>query len=276
LNTDKRTKGKNPFEKNFYKLMNNSVFGKTMEQIRRRVDIRLCENWKKAEKLISKPNFKDRTIFCQNLIAIHMNKTTVTFNKPLIIGMSILDISKTLMYDFHYDFMRKKYGNNIQLLYTDTDSLIYYVHTEDIYRDMNENITLFDTSDYPKNNIFGIPLVNKKVLGKMKDECCGKILSEFVGLRSKMYSYKTENADTIKKLKGVKKASIEKKITFDDYKNCLFEDENLFITMNLIRSRKHEIYSIHQNKLALSSKDEKRHVLENKINTLAFGHYKIS
>lgn len=252
--------------------MNNAIFGKTMENIRRRVDIRLCTNSKKAEKLIAKPNFKSRTIFSENLAAIHMNKTCITFDKPMIIGMSILDISKVLMYDFHYKFMKTKYDEKLQLLYTDTDSLIYNIYTEDIYTDMKQNIDFFDTSDYPANNEYGIPLANKKVLGKFKDECNGEIMEIFLALKSKNYVYKMHDSTVVKKLKGVPKNTIEKKITFEDFYNCLFHNDKIFKTSNLIHSKKHEIFSIKQNKLALSPLDEKRYTISN-TKSLPYGHY---
>ena len=108
LNTELRTKAKNDFVKDFFKLMNNSVFGKTMKNIRNRVDIRLVTNEDQARKLISKPNYQHRTIFCENLTAIHMSKTIIFFNKPVYLGMCILDLSKTLMYDFHYNYIKKE------------------------------------------------------------------------------------------------------------------------------------------------------------------------
>ena len=149
LNTDLRTKAKNDFEKDFFKLMNNSVFGKTMENIRNRVDIKLVNNREKAEKLL-KPNFKHCNIFSENLISIHMKKTKLTFNKPVYLGMCILDLSKTLMYDFHYNYIMQKYGDKAKLLFTDTDSLMYEVQTEDFYKDISKDVKdRFDTSDYP-------------------------------------------------------------------------------------------------------------------------------
>ena len=131
LNTNLRAKAKNNFEKDFFKLMNNSVFGKTMENIINRVNIKLVNDRDKAKKLAFKPNFKHLNIFCEDLIAVHMKKTSLIFNKPVYLGMCILDLSKTLMYDFHYNFIKNKYGNKAKLLFTDTDSLMYEIETED-------------------------------------------------------------------------------------------------------------------------------------------------
>ena len=164
LNTELRTKAKNDFEKDFFKLMNNSVFGKTMENIRNRVDIRLVTNEDKARKLISKPNYQHCTIFCENLIAIHMKKTIIFFNEPVYLGMCILHLSKTLMYDFHYNYIKQKYGENAELLFTDTDSPMYEITTEDFYRDISSDVhKKFDTSNFAKDHKSVIPTgVNKK------------------------------------------------------------------------------------------------------------------
>lgn len=274
LNTSHRSLAKNEFEKNFFKLMNNSIFGKTMENIRRRVDIRLCSNGLKAEKLVAKPQFKDRTVFDENLAAFHMHKTHLIFNKPMAIGMTIMELSKTLMYSFHYNEMKTFYRDNIKLLYTDTDSLIYSIKTDDVYADIKNRIDLFDTSDFPSNNVYNIPLVNKKVLGKMKDECRGEIMTEFAGLGSKVYVIKVNNEVT-KKLKGVKKRTVERKITIEDYKECLFNKTEKNAQMNIIRSYNHTLFTVTANKRALSHLDRKRYVLEDGINTLPFGHYAI-
>ncbi|KAJ8891419.1 hypothetical protein PR048_003947 [Dryococelus australis] len=274
LNTNMRTKASNDFEKDFYKLMNNSVFGKTMENIRNRVDIRLCTSSMQVDKLVAKPNFKDRTIFTDSLVAVHMHKTNLYFNKPIYVGMSILDLSKTLMYDFHYNLMKPKYGKNIELCYQDTDSYIYCIKTSDFYSDMKEMIDHFDTYDYKKDNPYGLPLVNKKIIGKMKDECIGKILEELIGLKSKMYAINVEG-DVKKIAKGVKNTVVRNEISFDDYKNCLFGKEVVYKSMNLIKSKKHELFSIELRKKALSPEDDKRYILKDGINTLPWGHYKI-
>ena len=192
LNTDLRTNAKNDFEKDFFKLMNNSVFGKTMENIRNRVDIRLVNDRRKAEKLAAKPNFKHLTIFDEDLVSIHMKRTKLKSNKPVYCGMAILDLSKTLMYDFHYHYIKPKYDENAKLLFTDTDSLCYEIRSDDFFKDISQDADQkFDTSNYPKDYKSGIPIgKNKKVIGMMKDEAGGKIIEEFVGLRAKLYSYK--------------------------------------------------------------------------------------
>ncbi|PFX20964.1 hypothetical protein AWC38_SpisGene14564 [Stylophora pistillata] len=202
LKTSLRAKANNDFEKDFYKLMNNAVFGKTMENIRKRVDVRLVNSEEKARKLANKVNFKHCTIFSEDLCAMHMGKTQIYFNKPLYLGMSILDISKTLMYDFQYNYIKPKYPNDkSKLLFTDTDSLCYEIHTSDFYKDITDDVDRwFDTSNISKEHPSGVPTgVNKKVIGMFKDEAGGKIIEEFVGLRAKLYSYKMFDDGTEKK-----------------------------------------------------------------------------
>ena len=156
MNTGLRTKDKNNFEKDFFKLMNNAVFGKTMENIRKRVDVKLVNDREKARKLVAKPNFNRVNIFCEELIAIHMRKTSLTFNKPVYLGMCILDLSKTIMYEFHYNYIKPKYGDKATLLFTDTDSLMYEIRTEDFYKDISGDVKdRFDTSDYPSQSSIG-------------------------------------------------------------------------------------------------------------------------
>ena len=277
LNIKLRTEAKNEFEKDFFKLMNNAVFGKTMENIRNRVDIKLVNNKKQAEKLSAKPNFKHCNIFCEDLVAIHMKKTKLDFNKPVYLGMCILDLSKTLMYDFHYNYIKKKYGNKAKLLLTDTDSLMYEIQTEDFYKDIKEDVkNRFDTSGYPPNHPSGIPSgFNKKVLGMFKDEVNGDIIDEFLGLRAKLYSYKMFYGEESKKCKGVKKSVVKKSITHEDYKTCLLTGKEQLRKQNIIRSYEHEVYTEEVNKVALSANDDKRYILEDGINTLALGHYRI-
>ena len=142
LNTELRTAAANEFVKDFFKLMNNSVFGKTMENIRNRVDIKLMNDTKQAEKLSAKPNFYHCNIFSEELVAVHMKKTKLVFNKPVYIGMCILYLNKTLMYDFHYNYIKPLYGNKAKLLFTDTDSLMYEIQTEDFSKDISVDVKI--------------------------------------------------------------------------------------------------------------------------------------
>ena len=276
-NTNLRTQAKNNFEKDFFKLMNNSVFGKTMENIRNRVNVKLVNTEEKLKKLSAKPNYKSCKIFNENLISVHMKKTSLTMNKPVYLGMCLLDLSKTIMYDFHYQYIKPKYGVKAKLLFTDTDSLMYEIETEDFYKDISKDVKdRFDTSDYPENHPSGIPTgINKKVLGMFKDEAAGKIIKEFVGLRAKLYSFIMEDGKENKRCKGVKTQVVESSITHEDYKTCLRTGKEQLRKQNIIRSYEHEVFTEEVNKIALSAADDKRHILNDGIHTLAWGHHKI-
>ena len=270
-NTELRKKAANSFEKDFFKLMNNSVFGKTIENIRKRQNIELVDNCKKALKKVNQPNFQRATIFDKNFIAVHMKRPEVKFDKPVYVGQVILDLSKTLMFDFHYNYIKKKYKNKAELLFTDTDSLMYEIRTEDFYKDISQDIEAkFDTSDYPKDHSSGILTgVNKKVMGMFKDEVAANQLTHFVGLRPKLYCFKVEGDKTTKKCKGMKKNVVKKGIQFEDYVKCLFSGEKQMRKMNIIRSENHDIYSKEVNKIALSNEDDKRKILKDQIHTRA-------
>ena len=274
LNTELRKKATSEFEKDFFKLLNNAIFGKSLENIRNRVNIELVNSREKAVKLAAKPNFESCTIFDENLVACHMKKIKLYFDKPIYLGLSILDISKTKMYDFHYEYMKSKFGDKAKLLYTDTDSLLYEIQTEDFYKDITPDVKrFFDTSNYPDNHPSGIPTgKNKKAPGKFKDESGGKQIVEFVGLRAKLYALRMHEGKEEKRAKGVKKSTIEKKINFDDYKHCLFEEKPQLRKMNVIRSQGHEVYTEEINKIALDSSDDKRIILKDKIYTRAIGY----
>ena len=193
MNTEFRKQAKSDFETDFCKLMNNSVFGKTMENLRNHVDVKIVRDWEtdKIRKLVSSPSFDRFTIFGIDMAGIHMHKTQLVLNKPVYTGMTILENSKILMYDFFYNHLKARYGNNCELIYTDTDSLLLNVQTEDVYKDIKGDLFLYDKSNYPKNH----PLYdarNKKVLGKMKDECGGNVIEEVVAVRPKMYPVNKE------------------------------------------------------------------------------------
>ncbi|XP_071054997.1 uncharacterized protein [Onthophagus taurus] len=279
FNSDKRAKAKNEFEKNHYKAMNNIVYGKTMENVEKRVDIRLVTHWecrhKKpgVEALIAKPNFKSSKIFCDNLIAVQLNVAEVRYCKPLYVGFSILELSKTVMYSFFYDYLKVKYGNNITLLYTDTDSLILEITTPNVYEDIKENIEFFDTSNYPLENIHNIPR-GRSVLGRMKDEYPNRCITSFVGTGAKAYCITLLN-DNVKKAKGVKKYVIDKHLRVTDYKRVVECGGSVHKKIYILKSEFHTMYTELKNKIALSSCDDKRYILPNGCNTLAWGHWLI-
>ena len=167
FNTEKRKHAKNAFKKDFFKLMNNSIFGKTMENLRIRVDVRLVTDEKKLDKLTSKPTYVSSKILKENLMAVHKIKGTLTLNRPAYVGMCILNLSKTLMFDFHHNYIKKKYGDRAKLLFTDTDSLTYEIEAEDVYKDFWNDKDIFENSDYPENSPYYCN-ANKKVIGSLK------------------------------------------------------------------------------------------------------------
>lgn len=163
------------------------------------------------------------------------------------------------------------YKHDAKLIFLDTDSYCFQVFCEDPYRDIKENISFFDTSDYPEDNPYGIPRANKKVLLKVKDEMNGKIIYEAVALKPKMYALKLHESGKItKRAKGIKKGVVDRFISFDDYKKCLFQNINTTACINLIQNHKHNMYTVAQTKLALDKYDNKR--VFNGIYSLPYGH----
>ena len=270
MNTELRKEAKNDFEKDLFKLMNNSVFAKTMENIRKHSDIKLVKTGKKRCKLVLEPNYHTINLISEDLSIVEMKKTKVKMNKPIYLGLSILEISKTLMYEFWYDYMKPKYNNDVKLCYMDTDSFIMNIKTNDFYKDISNDVeNRFDTSNYEVNR----PLPtgkNKKVIGLMKDELGGKIITESVTLRPKTYSFLTDDGKEDKKAKGTKKCIIKKKIKFNDYKKCLFNDELILKSQQRFISKKHDVYTENINKIALSNNDDKRIVSSNKIRSYPY------
>ena len=272
MNTELRKLAKDDFEKDLFKLMNNAVFGITMENIRKHRDIKLVTTNKKRNKLVSEPNYHTINYISEDLSIIEMNKTKVKMNKPIYLGLSILDISKILMYKFWYNYMKPKYGNRIKLCYMDTDSFIMSIKTNDFYKDISYNVEKrFDTLDYEVNR--PLPTAkNKTVIGLMKDELGGKIITEFVTLRPKTYSYLTNDGKEDKKAKGTKKCVIKRMINFNDYKNCLLKDKVLLKSQQGFISKKHDVYTEDINKMALSNNDDKRIVSSDKITSYPYGY----
>jgi len=274
LNTTLRQSADNEFEVAFFKYMNNAVYGKCMEQIRNRMNMKIISCQKPMEKCIKKSTFLDRTIYEENLAAVHFAKESVVMNKPIFVGQAVLDLSKVVMYEFYYSVMKQKYGKRVKLLYIDTDSFIMRIIFKDFYHDMKEMMNYFDTSNYPKDHPC-FSNQNKKVLAKFKDEMAGKIISEFCGLRAKVYALKVLEL-VIKRLKGVKKYALRRKIHFDDYLECLKDMKKVLLTSYYsILSRKHCITTNKCTKVALSAYDDKRYIKQCGVKTLPWGHYHI-
>ena len=243
MNTELRKLAKDDFEKNLFKLMINTVFGKTMENIRKHRNIKLVTTDKKRNKLISEPNYHTINYISEDLPIIEMNKTEVKINKSIYLGLSILDISKILMYEFWYDYMKPKYNDKVKLCYMNTDSFVMNIKTNDFYKDIANDVDkMFDTSNYEINR----PLPtgkNKKVIGLMKDELGCKIITEFVTLRPKTYSYSTDDGKEDKNAKGTKKCVVKTMIKFNDYNNCLLKDKVILKSQQRFISKKHDVYT---------------------------------
>ncbi|XP_071573140.1 uncharacterized protein [Temnothorax nylanderi] len=215
------------------------------------------------------------SVFSENLIAVELRKLEVKFDKPIYVGMCILDLSKVCLYEFHHEYMSPLYRDSCRIMYTDTDSLIYHIECDDAYENIKHDIVRFDTSDYAVDNAYGTPLVNKKVPGLMKDENNGAIMTEFVGLRAKMYALRVNGKKDCKKAKGVKSNVIARTITFDDYTLCLNDEIKMTRPQSCIRSKMHEVYTISETKIALSPYDDKRYIVPDSTDTLPWGHYRI-
>ena len=242
MNTELRKKAQNKFEKNFFKLMNNSVFSKKTE----------------------------------HLMAVEMKKIRVKMVKPLYLGMSILDISKTLTYEFWYDYIGPKYGDKAKLCYTDADSFIINVKTEYFLEDISNDVEIwFDTSNYDKNDKKPLPIgKNKKVPGVF-DEWGGKIITEVVALRPKTYAYLMDDGSHHKKATGTKKCVIKQKLIFENYRDCLFNNKTVYRSQERFKSYYHDVYREEVNKIALSSNDNKRLQISDRITTYPYGTSKM-
>ena len=274
----KRKEAKNEFGKDFFKLMNNSMFLKSMKNVRQHRDIKLVTTKKRKIKLVSEPNQHTKKKFSENLIVIEMEKAKVKINKLVCLGMSILDISKTLMYEFWYDYLKPNYNGNAKLSYMDTDSFCYmdsfcYIFTEDFFEDINNDVERwFDTSNYDENDKRPLQIgVNKKVIGMFKDELGGKIMKEFCALRAKTYTYLMEDDSEMKKAKGVKRCVIKRRLMFENYKDSLFNNKTIMRSQLRFKSDHHNVYTEEVNKIALNSSDNKRLQTFDRVTTYPYG-----
>ena len=238
--------------------MNNSLFGKTMGNVRNHRDIKLVTSEKRRKRLVSEPNYHSCKKFSDHLMAIEMKKTIVKMNKPLYLGASILDISKTLMYKFWYDYLKCKYGDRVKLCYTDTDSFIIYVKTEDFFEGISNDVEKwFDTSNL-KGLFYLLIGKNKKVPCLFKDELGGKIIIEVITLRPKTYAYLDDDGNDHKKAKGTKMCVIKRELMFQNFKYCLSNNENVYRPQQRFKSYNHDDYTEEVNKISLTSNDDKR------------------
>ena len=213
-----------------------------MENMRKHRDTVTTDE--KRNKLVSEPNYHTTKRFLENLLAVEMKKTKVKMNKPIYLGMSILDISKTLMYEFWYDYFKPKYRDKAKLCYADTDSFITYIITEDFLEDISNDVEAwYDTSNYVENDIRPLPIgKNKKVIGLLKDELEGRIMKEFCALRAKTYSYLMDDNSEIKKSKGTKKRGIKPELMFENCKDCLFNDKIILKSQQRFKSNHQKVY----------------------------------
>ena len=264
FNTEKIKNATNDFEKDFFKLMINSVYGKTMENLRKIINVRLVSNKKDFLKYTSIPTYVTHKLFDKNFAAIHEIKPVLMLNKPIYVGFTVLDFSKWMMYDFHYNFIKKNF--DAELLFTDTDSLAYEIKSENVYEEFDKWKDLFDFSNYTKDSIF-YDDTNKNVIGKMKDEYGGVIIDQFIGLKSKMYSIKKIDGSESSTAEGVNIAT-----EFHEFKDVLFNKKIIEHKMKRIQARKHKIGTYEIDKISLSCFDDKRQVLDDGVHTLAYFH----
>ncbi|XP_052209209.1 uncharacterized protein LOC127812725 [Diospyros lotus] len=273
LCTSKRKQATSNFEKDFWKLMVNSLYGKSIENKRSHCQVKIVLDKKLAQKHVRKPLYDTFTILDEGKALIRLKHASVVMNKPIYLGFTVLELAKLHMYTLHYDIFKKHYGRNIKLIYTDTDSFIYHITTPDLFADFLRFKNLMDFSDYPHDH----PLFdesNKKALGMLKDEFHGKSIYEIIALKSKLYLLNSEVGEQ-KRAKGTQRCVVEGDLNREMYWTCLTKNFFYETTLRRLTSKDHKIRGIEQEKLSLSAFDDKRFYLDN-INSLAHGHYRIN
>ncbi len=273
-NNERRTiaaKAGNKFEKDFFKLMNNATFGKTMENVRNRMNLHLTVQHENAVKWFSKVEFK-RNTHANGLYLIETHKTRIVYDKPVYIGCAILDLSKLKMLEFHYDVIQKAFGDKAQLIYSDTDSYVYEIETPDLYLWIQANKEHFDLAGYKREEMKNSE--NEAVLGKFKDELNGEAMSEFIALNPKCYAFRFQKLDTkieeVKKAKGVSYSVVKKTLPFKEYKEVLEAGNTKSRVITNIGSFNQELFSFNTNKIALNAFYDKMKMLD-RINCEPFG-----
>ena len=274
MNTELRKEAKNEFEKDFFKLMNNSVFGKTVENVRNHRDIKLVTTNEKRKKYVSEPNFKSSKCFGEHLMAIEMNKTKVVMNKPIYLGQAILDLSKTLMYEFYFDYLKPLYKDKVKLCYMDTDSFILHIQTDDFYKDISNDVNeWFHTSACNKEYNRPLPIgLNKKVIGKFKEELNGGIMIKLFAPRATTYAFTLDNNNKeTMKAKGTKKCVIKSELTFKNYEESVLENKVILESQLRFRRDHHNVDTDDVNKIAISPNDDKRLQTFDGVTTYPYG-----
>ena len=262
--TEKRKNAANDLEKDFFKFMINSAFSKVIENLRKRINVRLVNNAKDFLKYTSRQTYVTHKLFDKDYAAIHEIKPVLVLNKPIYVGFTVLDSSKWMMYDFHSNFIKKNF--NSELLFADTDSLAYEIKSENICEEFYKWKDLFDFSNYSKDSKF-YDDSNKKVIGKMKDEYGGVGIDGFIGLKSKMYSIKNIDGGESSTAKVVNIAT-----EFNEFKDVLFNEKIIRLKMKRIQAKKHKIGTYEIDKISLSCFGDKRYVLDDGVRTLAYFH----
>jgi hypothetical protein len=294
FNTAQRKKATTDFEKNIWKLMNNAFYGKTCENIRKRTNVDMINDRNKAIRFHSDPNYKREIRLNKNLTIIQRKITSIKYEKPIFLGMVILDLSKLLMYQTFYDVLQKIWGGStttttdIEIIGFDTDSFFLNIKTEDVYKDMEKIKEHLDLSNYPEQHPL-YDLINEKVIGKLKDEMMGEIITEIVFLRAKQYSFTVQESERLKELikkkkialtetfemrkcKGISKATNKHDLKHKNYVDALdFNSEPLYLKNYCLNSKRHEIYLKEVFKKALSSYDDKRYIFRDGVSTAPFG-----
>ena len=275
FNSNLRAKATNNFDSTLYKNLCNQLFGKFIEDEKKRTKHVLCTDKASFEKMVGSSCFKGAKIINKNLVGVTCGYPAVKVTKPFYVGMTILELAKFHMYSFHYNVMKPHFASGLKVLYTDTDSLMYEITTKaDITQELKKLSDFFDFSNYsPQHPLYSSQ--NKKVPGLFKDEAGGEIITEFVGLRSKMYSFVFAHGAESKAAKGVKRNVIKNELHHADYKKCLFQSEQMEHAFRTISSKAHNVATNESRKVSLSPFDDKRYLID-AVNSLPYGHYKLA
>ncbi|XP_025018370.1 uncharacterized protein LOC112539813 [Tetranychus urticae] len=270
--TTKRQAAVTDFEKDFWKLLVNSIYGKMIEDKRKHRIVKIALQDVEAQRLLKNETCDKFIILDDNKMLFSLKKLSVVMDKPIAVGFTILELAKLKMYQLHYDTFKPYYKSNISLVYTDTDSFIYEIKSEDIVADMRQFANIMDFSNYPK----GHPLYsnnNNKKIGYLKDEMAGKQISEFIGIKPKLYALRICE-EVIKRARGVPRPILKNRITFQDYLDCLYNHDTRRDVTTTLQSDRHNIQMIRRQKTTISSLEDKRYWVD-PLKSLAYGHHDI-